>query len=322
MRFGILGTGRITRRLVADLQSTPGVSVTAIASREAPRATWCGGQYGIANTFAGYQPLLDSELVDAVYIALPPSIHAHWSIAAAQAGKHFLCEKPLATSLLEANSIAVAAANANVRWLDATAWLHHPRTATMRQIVADGQLGKLRHISAAVSFFEPFQDNDHRRDAALGGGCLLDLAWYAAGAAIAIAGPARRVFANTLVRDGTVFRANGMLWFDCDITATINCGYDTATRKWMEWAGDQASIVCDDFTRPWADRPPRIWVHDRAGTVTSQQFSGSQERLMIEMLTGDSDLYPFQEQARRTQATLDAMIRSATTGQIESVTCE
>jgi predicted dehydrogenase len=321
MRFGILGTGRITRRLVADLQSTPGVSVTAIASREAARASWCGSEYGIANTVEGYDTLLKSDLVDAVYIALPPSIHAQWSIAAAQAGKHILCEKPLATSLEEATSIASAASAASVRWLDATAWLHHPRTVAMRQMVADGQIGKVQHISAAVSFFEPFQDNDHRRHADLGGGCLLDLAWYAAGVAIAVAGPVRKAFASTSLRDGAVFRVSGMLWFDNNVTATLNCGYDIATRKWMEWAGDQASIICDDFTRPWADRPPRLWIHNRAGNVASHQFAGSQERLMIETLAGDADLTAFHLQALHTQASLDAMIRSATSEQVESVKC-
>ncbi len=322
MHFGILGTGRITRRLVADLQSTPCVRVSAIASRDAARAAWCGSQYGIANTFEGYQALLDSDLIDAVYIALPPSIHAQWSIAAAQAGKHILCEKPLATTLEEAKSIDAAAKLAGVRWLDATAWHHHPRTAAMHGIVAEGQLGQLRHISAAVSFFEPFQDNDHRRDASLGGGCLLDLGWYAAGSAIAVAGPVRRVFASTLLRDGAVFRASAMLWFDDDVTATINCGYDTATRKWTEWAGDRASIICDDFIRPWIDRPGRIWIHDRMGAVVSHQFSGSQERMMIEALVDGRDLQSFHQQALRTQATLDALIRSANSQQVETVSCD
>ena len=322
MRFGILGTGRITRRLVADLQSTPGVIVTAIASRYAERAAWCGSQFGIAHTIEGYQRLLDSDLVDAVYIALPPSIHACWSIACAKAGKHLLCEKPLATTLEEAKSISQAAAAANIRWLDATAWMHHSRTHAMKQFVADGKLGAMRHISAAVSFFEPFQDNDHRRDASLGGGCLLDLGWYAAGSAILAAGAARKVYASTMLRDGAVFRLNAMLWFDNDVTATINCAYDTATRKWTEWAGDVASIVCDDFTRPWLDRPARIWIHDRAGTVESHQYVGSQERTMIERLIGSEDLAPYHLQALRTQAALDAMIRSAHSNQIETVPCE
>ncbi len=99
------GTGRITRRLVADLQSTEGVDVTAIASRTGDRAN------GMQTNTASRRPLLDTnnllkrDDVDAVYISLPPSMHAEWSIAAAASGKHVLCEKPLATTTAEAESI-------------------------------------------------------------------------------------------------------------------------------------------------------------------------------------------------------------------------
>ncbi len=96
MRFGIIGTGRITRRLVPDLQSTDGVLVTAIASRDLARGRWSADQYGIAHAFGDYQSLLDSDLIDAVYIALPPSLHHHWCMQALNAGKHVLCEKPFA----------------------------------------------------------------------------------------------------------------------------------------------------------------------------------------------------------------------------------
>ena len=84
VRFGAIGTGRITRRLVADLQSTDGVQVTAIASRSSDRARWYADQYGIVAAVQGYQRLLQRDDVDAVYISLPPSMHAEWSIAAAE----------------------------------------------------------------------------------------------------------------------------------------------------------------------------------------------------------------------------------------------
>ena len=124
-RVGVIGTGRITRRLVADLQSTDDVSVTAIASRTEDRARWYADQYGIANALTGYQTLLDRDDVDAVYISLPPSLHHQWAVAAADAGKHLLCEKPLALNKKEAVEIQSAAARNKVRWLDATGWLHH-----------------------------------------------------------------------------------------------------------------------------------------------------------------------------------------------------
>lgn len=322
MRFGVLGTGRITRRLVADLQSTPGVSVTLIGSRDATRAAWSGSEYGIARSVAGYENVLRDPEVDAVYIALPPALHAPWCLAAAAAGKHVLCEKPLAMNHAEAVAIDQACRDGGVRWLDATAWLHHERTARLQEWLRDGTIGKLRHISVAISFFEPFQHGDHRLEPRLGGGCILDLGWYAAGCAIAAAGPPRRVQATTLLRDGVPFRCTAILWFDHDVTATVHCGYDTATRKWMEWAGDQASIVCDDFSRPWLERPPRVWIHNRAGEVQSHTFSGSQERNLIAKLASDEPLDPFHLQALRTQATVEAMITSGQTGAAETIRCE
>ncbi len=207
-----------------------------------------------------------------------------------------------------------------LRLLDATAWLHHPRTAMMRDQLASGKLGELRHISAAVSFFEPFQHQDHRRSNDLGGGCVLDLAWYAAGNAIFAVGQApKSVIATAVMRDGVVFRASALLWFEGEITASVNCAYDTATRKWFEWAGTEASIVCDDFTRPWPERATRFWHHDRAGTVQSFQANASQEREMIKRFISDESLLPFQQQAVWTQATLDAIQRSIATDSKQSI---
>lgn len=311
-RFGVIGTGRITRRLVADLQSTDGVDVTAIASRTSDRAQWYADQYGIAVAIEGYENLLRRDDVDAVYISLPPSMHARWSIAAAQQGKHVLCEKPLAMSYAEAESIHAACGEHDVRWLDATAWLHHERTAAIAQWLSEERLGQVGHVSAAVSFYQPFQSGDHRLDPSLGGGCLLDLGWYTAGLIrFAVGKLPRSVQADTLIRQGVPQRLTAMLWFDNDVTATLSCGYDTATRKWFEIAGTAASLVCDDFTRPWADRPHRCWIHDASGTAEQQTFEGSQERAMIGRLIGSEPLDHWQSLALDTQRILDALEESA-----------
>ena len=121
--------------------------------------------------------------------------------------------------------------------------------------IAEGRLGKVGHISAAVSFYQPFQSNDHRLDLELGGGCILDLGWYTCGLARFVTGRnPRAVSADAVWRQGVPQRLTAMLWFDDEVTATVSCGYDTATRKWFEVAGSTASLICDDFTRPWADR--------------------------------------------------------------------
>lgn len=316
MRFGILGTGRITRRLVADLQSTPGVQVTAIASRDVDRADWYAQQYGIATGVEGYQALLGRDDVDAVYIALPPSMHCQWAVAAAEHGKHVLCEKPLAISAEEAHRVDAVCQEKQVRWLDATGWLHHPRTANFSGLEQRGKLGTLKHLSSAVSFYEPFQSGDHRLDASLGGGCVLDLGWYAVGLPIWFAGRPLSVYATAVMRHGVPYRMTAMMWFPDDVTATINCGYDVTTRKWFEVAGDSGSIVCDDFTRPWPEREARFWSHDRTGAAESHAFEGNQEQAMLLRFTKpESDLAIYQQQALDTQQTLEAITQSLQNGQ-------
>lgn len=296
IRFGILGTGRITRRLVADLQSTPGANVSAIASRTSERARWYADSYGIANGVEGYSELIQRDDVDAVYVALPPSLHEEWMMAAAQAGKHVLCEKPLATDSAATQRMADTCQQANVHWLDATAWLHHDRTDLFRTWLANAtapqgenafRLGALRHVSSAVSFFNPFQSGDHRQDASLGGGCLLDLGWYAAGMLrFANNGLPQTVQAQCVMRGGVPYRVTAMMDFPNDVSATMSCAFDTATRKWFEIAGEEASIVCDDFTRPWPDKPARGWVHEASGKVHPFSCECHQEHRMIERLLG------------------------------------
>lgn len=312
-RFGVLGTGRITRRLVADLQSVDDVEVVAIASRSEERARWFADQYGIAHPVTSYSSLLDREDVDAVYVALPPSMHEEWSCGAARAGKHVLCEKPLSVTWRSAKQIDDACRQAGVRWLDATGWLHHPRTRAFDRWIAEGRLGKVGHISVSVSFYRPFQSDEHRLDPKLGGGCLLDLGWYAAGLVHRFGGLPERVFVDVVGDVGAPMRVTAMLWLPGGVTATISCGYDTASRKWFEVAGADASLICDDFTRPWNDRPARCWIHDASGNVESETFEGHQERSMIGALLGKSELESYHAQALATHQILDAMHESATT---------
>lgn len=310
-RFGVIGTGRITRRLVADLQSTEGVEVTAIASRQSERAQWFANQYGIAAAVTGYESLLKRDAVDAVYISLPPSLHAKWCMAAAAMGKHILCEKPLAMSAKEAFEIESSCADAGVRWLDATGWLHHSRTSNIRNWIDEKRFGNVCHITASVSFFRPFISGEHRLNPELGGGALLDLGWYTCGLIRFVAGRLpTRVFADAVFESGVPLRVTGIMWFEDGVTAGISCGYDSATRKWFEVAGSEASLICDDFTRPWDQRPARCWIHDPSGKAETHEFSGSQEREMISRLVGNDSLGSFQRQAIETQIILDVVSES------------
>ncbi|MEM9646776.1 MAG: gfo/Idh/MocA family oxidoreductase, partial [Planctomycetota bacterium] len=104
------------------------------------------------------------------------------------------------------------------------------------------------------------------------------------------------------------------LRFDDGVSATVSCGYDTSTRKWFEIAGTRASLVCDDFTRPWAEKPARCWIHDASGKVDQHDFQDQQEYRMIECLCGDQDLTELQSQAIDTHRILDAINQSLSSG--------
>ena len=317
MRFAILGSGRITRRLVPDLQASDGVFVTAAGSRDPARARWMVDSHGIA-AGGSYDEVIGRDDVDAVYVALPPAMHTEFCQKAIAAGKHVLCEKPAATVAADWRSVWRAGQAAGLRVLDATAWLHHGRTERLRQWFAgrggpmDGfaGLGPLRHVSASVSFQRPFGEGDHRLDPAAGGGCLLDLGWYAAGLIVLAAGevPTDVQAAGLRTDTGTLDRVTAMMTFQSGISATLSCGFDTATRKWFEVAGTDASVVCDDFTRVWADKPARAWIHESSGTVHGHaQEHGHQERSMIATFASDAPLDGFYRQADRTLQTLDAI---------------
>lgn len=122
------------------------------------------------------------------------------------------------------------------------------------------------------------------------------------------------VVADAVLENGVPVRLTSLMWFPGDITATLSCGYDTATRKWFEIAGSEASLICDDFTRPWAQRPARCWIHDPTGNVVSESFEGNQERRMIERLIAEEPLDRLQRQAIDTQTMIAAMESSIQNG--------
>ena len=311
IRFGVLGTGRITRRMIPELQSTagddfgPGTVVSAIASRDTGRARWYADQHGIASTSRDVKDLVRRDDVDAVYIATPPALHEEACLAAIESGKMLLCEKPLTHDAASTRRVSDAANRAGVRWLDATGWLHHRRTDAFRGWLGEGAFGTITHVSVAVSFYRPFNDDDHRLNSDLGGGCVLDLGWYAAGLISFVAGSVDDVDVRVVREGGIVVRLAAVGVGRDGVTVTASVGYDTAGRKWFEAAGTDASLICDDFTRPWPDRDARCWIHDRVGGVRSETFDGNQERAMIRRLIGDEPLEDLHRQCLRTAELVD-----------------
>lgn len=179
LRFGILGASRIAPKgIIGPARRIPGVRVDAVAARDATRAAAFARRNGIPNSTASYADLLDDPAIDAVYIALPNSLHAEWAVRALNAGKYVLCEKPLASNAEEAARIAAAAARPGAPlFMEAFHNRYHPLVKRMRAIVTSGELGALRSLSAV--FRTPMlRRNDIRFEYSLAGGATMDLGCY------------------------------------------------------------------------------------------------------------------------------------------------
>ena len=178
LRIGILGAARIApAALILPARQVTGVEVVSVAARELAKAQAFAAAHHIPQTHASYAALIADPTIDAIYNPLPNSLHAEWSICALQAGKHVLCEKPLANNASEAQAMAAAAQASGRLLMEAFHYRYHPLTLRIKEIVESGELGRIRHLEA--HFCIPlYRRHDIRWDYALGGGALMDLGCY------------------------------------------------------------------------------------------------------------------------------------------------
>jgi len=178
LRWGVLGAANIARKqVIPAIQLSERSRVVAIASRTTSRAEALAREAGIPHVFNDYHALLQSDEVDAVYIPLPNSEHHRWTIAAAEAGKHILCEKPFALNALQAEEMVAAARRNNVLLAEAFMYRHHPLIKTLLDLLHNNAIGELRLVRSIFSY-NLTRDEDIRIDPDLGGGALLDVGCY------------------------------------------------------------------------------------------------------------------------------------------------
>ena len=177
VRWGLLSTAHINRRLIPAIRASRRGELVAVASRDGAAAQAYAAQWEIPHAFGGYQAMLDSGLVDAVYIGLPNHLHAEWSIRAMQAGVHVLCEKPFALSLEEVERMIAASRQTGRVLAEAFMYIHHPQTKIVREWVRSGKLGEISLVHGAFHYILTGQDNV-RLAPEYGGGSLWDVGVY------------------------------------------------------------------------------------------------------------------------------------------------
>ena len=178
LRIGILGCANIAKPFARDVAPSPQVQIVAVASRDGAKAQAFAQAHQIGRHHASYEALLADDGVDAIYLPLPNSLHAEWAVRAAAAGKHVLCEKPLALNLAEAQAMFDAARTAGVMLLEAYPYWFQPQTGAMVALLQGGNIGQVRSVQASFGFTLSNPLGNIRMNPAVGGGALLDAGSY------------------------------------------------------------------------------------------------------------------------------------------------
>jgi predicted dehydrogenase len=274
INWGILSTAKIgLTKVIPALQKSTFGTVVAIGSRDEARARAAAQQLGIPRVHGSYEALLADPGIDAVYIPVPNHLHVPWSLKALAAGKHVLCEKPVALDAREAADLAAAAQRyPKLKIQEAFMYRFHPQWQRARQIVLEGGVGELRSVHAHFSYWN-VDPNNVRNNAAIGGGGMMDIGCYCVsfGRWIFGAEPVRVLgVADLDPKFGTDRLASGILDFGRGHT-TFTCATQLSPYQRVNIFGTEGRVEIEIPCNAPPDRPCKIW-HQRGTTITEQSF--------------------------------------------------
>ncbi|MCC5959366.1 MAG: Gfo/Idh/MocA family oxidoreductase [Rhodobacteraceae bacterium] len=316
MRWGILGAAKIARTDVAPaIQLANGAELVAVATREVARAAPFQALVPGLTVHNSYDALLADPNIDAVYIPLPNHLHVEWSVKAARAGKHVLCEKPIALHGSEIDQLIAARDTTGLLIAEAFMVAHHPQWALARDLMAQGAIGRLEHVDGCFTYTNRDLSNI-RHSADMGGGGLRDVGVYPCIVTRMTTG----MEPDTLRAD--IRTQNGVdifarVWADfADFTMSFYCGMMQARRQQMVFHGQDGWIALNaPFNGPNYGDCRVDWC-DADGRITTQHFNNiNQYALMIEAFgrsaqTGSAFACPL-EMSRGNQVMIDAIFDAA-----------
>jgi len=321
LRWGLLGTARINRSIIPVIRASGRHELVAVASRRREMAEQYAREWGIPRSFGSYADLVASPDIDAIYNPLPNALHAEWTIEACRAGKHVLCEKPLALSVQEVDAIAAAAARAGVVVTEAFMYRHHPQTLRLKALVDEGAVGELRLVRGAFTFTLT-RPADVRLLPALGGGSLWDVGCYPVSMSRYLTGrePRSVVGFQAVSPSGIDEAFYGELDFG-DVHAQFDCGFRAPLRTHLEVVGTSGAITVPAPFKPGLDE--RLILTRDEGTESidvagEPLYSGQLENFADAVLQGTPPRIPLAD-SRANVLVLNALYEAARTGSRVSV---
>lgn len=258
LKWGILATGTIAHTFAEGVKTSETGELVAVGSRSEESADAFGEKHGIERRHPTYEALLADPEVEAVYIATPHTLHKEWAIRAAQAGKHILCEKPIALRHSDAVEIIEAARKHDVFLMEAFMYRCHPQIAKLVELIRGGAVGRVRVIKATFSFTTDYDPKSRLFDRAFGGGAILDVGCYPVSAARLAAGaavgkgfeePVEFMGMGVLSEEtGCDLIASALLRFPDGVLAHLSTGIQLEQENILEVCGSEGRIL---VTHPW-----------------------------------------------------------------------
>jgi predicted dehydrogenase len=313
MRIGLLGAARIAPPAVIAPAARAGDTIVAVAARDPERARAFAAEHGIPHVALDYQALIARDDLDLIYVGLPISAHAPWTIRAAERGHAVLCEKPFATSVVEAQAMVAAGQAGGRPVLEAFHYRHHPLFHALLALVRDDAIGPLAQAEASFDAEIPRADAV-RWSRALGGGALMDLGCYPLHALRTLLGEPEVLTAEAEFVDGVDAALQGELRFPGGVEGRITCAMNAGRRAaTVRLVGERGEIRVENFVAPHMGH--QLVVRDAAGertlTVEGRTTFDHQLDHVRAVLAGDAAPLTGGEDAIAQMAAIDTLYRVA-----------
>ncbi len=312
VKWGIISTAHINRLVIPSAQASPKVDLVGVASRTQERADAYAAEWGIPRAHGSYEELLADPQIEAVYISLPNTMHAEWSIKSVEAGKHVLCEKPFDSKPDKVVEAFDAADRAGRLLSEAFMWRHNPQTKRLRELLDQGAIGELRLVRACFSYGLYDEDNIRLRPD-VEGGALMDVGCYCISGSRLVAGEPESVFGSSWTGpSGTDWVFTASLRFPGDVLGIFDCGTAMPNRDELEAIGSEGSLFLDD---PWHCREPVIELRRDDGVERIELEPVDSYGLELENLSdairGEGELLLGRDDALAQVRVIDGLFRSA-----------
>ncbi len=251
LNWGLLSTAKINRALIKPINTSKRTRLLAVASRSQARADTYAREWKIPRAYGSYDSLLADPEIDIIYNSLPNHLHAEWTIKALRAGKHVLCEKPLALTLEEVDAMITASKETGKILMEAFMYRHHPQTLKVKEIVESGELGKLQFIRGSFTFTIT-REGDIRLNKEMGGGSIWDVGCYPISYTRLLAGKEPiEVFGWQVEGPGGYDESFfGQMRFKNEVLSQFDSGFRSPLRSNMEIVGTKAILEIPNPFKP------------------------------------------------------------------------